>query len=259
MVFYDSVNKTGIVSDVFFLLFGTSDDRTADYPLVDIARNVNRHYDNVVTKILRADKRWEWDDTNKTDLPIAGIDLVASQEGYGVTAATFLKIKRIDAKDQDGNAIPLRPFDLDQIPHIGDNEFLNTAGTPRYYRIQGSSVFLYPKPSYASTGGLRVFYQRNVTYFTASSTDTVPGFAENFHRLLSLGAAYDYAIANGLNVKAATFQGMMNELFAEMIEFYAQRLNQKESFSTRKQDYGQIAMTNQGNVSPYRNTKGFYI
>ena len=72
-------NRTGIVEDISFLLFGDSEDHTADYSLKDVTRNVNRWYGTVSTKIRQADWRWKWDDNNASDLPIVDIDLVAGQ------------------------------------------------------------------------------------------------------------------------------------------------------------------------------------
>jgi hypothetical protein len=242
MKFYSSSDKAGIVDDIFFLVFGDSSDHSSDYSLADIARNVNRWYDKVVTKILQADDRLEWDDTNKTDLPIARIDLVANQQDYGITAATFLKIRKIDAYDSNGNPIPLTQIRLDDMRGIADADFLSTAGTPLNFRLQGSSVFLYPKPNYSYTQGLRIFYQRNVDYFTSSDTTKIPGFAEPFHRILSLGAAYDYAMITGMQDKIKMFRLEINDLMNDMIEFYSSRNEDKISMSTEKEDYGHSAL-----------------
>ncbi len=240
MVFNDlSTTKQGIVPDTYFLLFGDSGDHTTDYPLADIARNVNRWYDKVVTKILQADYRWEWDDTNKTDLPIANIDLVANQEDYGITAATFLKVSRVDCKDSAGNGINLQQFFHTQLKGTALSEYQKTAGIPRFYRLQASSIFLYPKPDYAYTKGLRIFYQRNVDYFVSTATTKVPGFAEMFHRILSLGAAYEYALINGLTAKMSLFRNEIAVMENDIVDFYSSRNHDKQSLSFTRTDYGE--------------------
>ena len=63
-----------ILSDIDFLV--KSDSIT--YPIAQKTANVNRALDNVVSAILGADGRWQWDDTNYTDLPIGVTDLVAN-------------------------------------------------------------------------------------------------------------------------------------------------------------------------------------
>jgi len=253
MKFYSSSDKAGIVDDVFFLDFGDSSDHSSDYPLADIARNVNRWYDKVVTKILQSDDRLEWDDTNKTDLPIARIDLVNGQQDYGITAATFLKIRKVDAYDSSGNPIPLTQINLDDLRGTADADFRSTAGTPEFYRLQGSSIFLYPKPNYAYTQGLRIFYQRNVDYFTSTDTTKTPGFAEPFHRILSLGAAYDYAMITGMQDKIKMFRSEINDLMNDMIEFYSSRNEDKISMSLQSEDYGQSALMTLGDIPESEN------
>lgn len=270
MQFSDSTNKTGIVEDTSFLLFGDSGDHSADYPLNDVARNANRWYDKVVSKILQVDTRWKFDDANQTDLPIADIDLVANQQDYGVATSTFLKISRIDIKDANGIGINLLPFDRSMLRGVAMAEFLKSAGTPKYYDILASSVFMYPKPSYSLTAGMRIFYQRNVLYFVGTDTTKVPGFATNFHRILSLGAAYEYAFVNGMSDKMKMIdlelygdaRKQKPGLFDELQEFYARRDEDlKLSMQASKTDYGEIAL-GQNSSSRYgnntNNPKGFY-
>ena len=253
MKFYSSSDHAGIVDDTWFLVFGNDNDHSNDYSLAAIARNVNRWYDKVVTKILQSDDTLEWDDTNKTDLPIARIDLVANQQDYGVTAATFLKLHKIDAYDSAGNPIPLTQITLDDLRGIADADFESTAGTPRYYRLQGSSIFLYPKPSYSYTQGLRIFYQRNVDYFVSTDTTKTPGFAEPFHRILSYGAAYDYAVITGMKDKITLFRQEINDLMKDMMDFYSSRNEDKISLSLEREDYGQSELTSFSDVSTDEN------
>lgn len=247
MIFNDTTSaKAGLVQDIFYLIFGDSGDHTADYPLTDIARNLNHWYEKIVVKILQADSRWEWDDTNKSDLPIANISLVNGQQDYGITAATFLKVRRVDCKDSAGNSTNLKQFSEEDIRGTADAEFQKTAGTPKYYRIQGSSVFLYPKPNYAYTNGLRIFYQRNVDKFISTDTTKTPGIAENFHRLLSMGSAYEYCLVNGLNVKAATLMAEIQRMEADLIDFYSDRNVDKVSLKLGREDYGETALASDG-------------
>lgn len=261
MQFSDTTNKTGLVEDISFLIFGDSNDHTADYPLVDVARNVNRWYDKAVTHILHADTRWEWDDTNKTDLPIARIDIVAGQQDYGVSSATYLKVSRIDMQDQTGNWIQLQPFNQADINGRALNDFLSTPGVPRYFRIQANSIFLYPIPNYAFTKGIRVFYQRNVDYFVATDTTKLPGFAEIFHRYLSLGSAYEYAQVHGMTQKRADLRAEITLIETDMENFYSTRNMNKVSLSLHRPDYGETTLgldgSGQGGLSQ-DNPFGFF-
>ena len=88
MVFSDSSTKQGLVEEIDFLL-GTD---ATDYPTAQKTRNINRWFDRVISLILQADAKWEWDDTNYTDLPIATASLVANQQDYSISGTEFLKI-----------------------------------------------------------------------------------------------------------------------------------------------------------------------
>lgn len=254
MVLYDSTGKTGLVDDFFFLIFGNSDDHTSDVPLADIVRMINRGYDETTIKILQADSQWEWDDNNKADLPISRIDLVAGQQNYGISGAVYLKVGKVEIQDPNGNWIRLRQFQEDELGTIADNAFDNTPGVPQFYRIQGNSIFLYATPNYSLVRGIRIFYQRNVTYFTAGNTTPenaqVPGFAEPFHRILSVVAALDYAMTSGMSGKVTQLTQRKTLMLQDLEIHYSTRNDNKVSLKLHKDDYGETTLgMDQGGVS----------
>ena len=261
MVFSNTTTRAGIVEDTSWLIFGDSENHTAEYPLTDVARNVNRHYDIAVSDILRADSRFEWDDNNKTDLPIGRISLVANQQDYGIDGATFLSISKIDIIDANGNWLPLKQINLQQLRSVADAAFESTAGTPKYFRLQANSLFLYPKPNYSYTNGIRIFYQRNVDYFVSTDTTKVPGFAEPYHRLLSIGAALEYALTNNMQQKIRILTDMHEKMRAGMISFYERRnTSDKVSLAVQREDYGEAALGSmQTGGNPFNHTDRFYL
>lgn len=223
-----------IISDIDFLV--KSDSIT--YPIAQKTANVNRALDNVVSAILGADGRWQWDDTNYTDLPIGVTDLVANQQDYSFDTE-YLVLTRLEVKDSNGKWQYLTPIDQNDLNYSTFNyrdnvpgyvavtgqsltDFLNTPGNPLYYDKLASSVFLYPKPNYDLTGGLKAYFQRKADYFTVSDTTKEPGFAKHLHRYLSLSAAYDFALTNGLS-KAGTLKQELLALEQKIVEFYAYR------------------------------------
>lgn len=223
-----------ILSDIDFLV--KSDSTT--YPITQKTANVNRALDNVVSAILGADGRWQWDDTNYTDLPIGVTDLVSGQQDYSFDTE-YLVLTRLEVKDPNGNWQYLTPIDQNDLNYstlnYRDNvpgyvyvegqslsDFLKTPGTPLYYDKLASSVFLYPKPDYSSDGALKAYFQRRADYFTVSDTTKEPGFAKHLHRYLSISAAYDFALTNGLS-KAGTLKQELLALEQKITEFYAYR------------------------------------
>lgn len=216
MVFSDTSTEQGIVQETRFLT-GTNSNT---YPLNQIVRNANRGLDKIVAKIIGSDGRWQWDDSNYTDYPIATTNLVSGQKEY-VMDTTFLAITRVEWKDSNGDWVLGRPIDQRDIPEAID-EFYDTNSNPIYYDKVNDSLFLFPAPNYNSTNGLKVYYQRNVDYFTSTDTVQEPGFASQFHRLVSLYAAYDYALAR----KQELIPGLSREIAmmeSELTDFYGKR------------------------------------
>jgi len=225
MQYNSHASNQDIISDITFLLTG-SYATTTDFHINGKTRCVNRWYNRVVSLILQADNRWEWDDTNQTDLPIATTTLVASQQDYQISGVTFLRINRVEVLNNAGDYQQINPISQQDLRGTALSEYKETAGMPQEYDLIGDSFFLYPKPASASvtlTAGLKVYFQRNVVAFTTTDTTAVPGFAEPFHRILSFGAAMDYAIANNLTSKISIFQNEINKLEAGLIEFYSNR------------------------------------
>jgi hypothetical protein len=203
---------------------------TTSYQTADITESVNRAYDRVVSLINQASGRWQWDDTNQTDLPVATTALVSSQQDYQLDT-NFYMVERVEVKDEVGNWTRLAPFDKADIFDQSITDFLSGAGMPQYYDIVGNSVLLYPKPSYAQNASLKVFCQRGPSYFTVSDSTKTPGFAPLFHRLLPLWAAYDYCAIN-LVATADRFKADIQELEAALTEHYARR--NKDEHTTLK-------------------------
>ena len=225
MIFSDTALYQGILQDIDFLLFGESTGSSA-YATADKTRNVNRHLDDVVALILQSDGRWQWDDTNNTNLPIGTTTLVDSQQDYSITGATFLDVLRVEVLDSSGNYNLLTPIDQSEVTDQALSEFQKTAGMPRYYDKVGDSIFLYPKPSTSlvtASAGLKVYFQRGASYFAATDTTKVPGFAAPFHRILSVGAALDYAYANDMANKIRVLEPQLLKLQTALATFYSQR------------------------------------
>lgn len=228
MVFSDTSTKLGLVEDVDFLV---STDSTS-YPTAQKTRNINNWYYKTIAWILEASGTWEWDDSNYTNLPIATANLVAGQEDYTLPAATsggnfstFLKLQGVSILNSAGDLVKLSLIDESQFPHSDIEEVFETDGLPRFYKEIGNSIKLFPAPAAAdvtTTNGIKFYFQRTMDEFAASDTTQQPGFSAQFHRILSLGAAFDYAIAKGLpNAKALREE--VEQLKVQLQTFYADR------------------------------------
>lgn len=240
MQFNDNANNEDLVSDANF--WGQSDDTS--FSIEDKVRSANDGLDWVLTLILQADSRWEFDGTNQSDRPIGTTPLVANQQPYGI-ATTHLRITRVEAKDTAGNYQRLKPMSANDISAQALSEFQKSAATPRFYDKEGNQIILYPAPSYADATGLKVYFQRAMVKFTTTSTTAVPGFASTFHRLISLYMARDHCIAEGKDSRLERIEREIAKRETALQTFYISRArDDKPRLRLRKEHYGDRLLGN---------------
>jgi len=220
----DETSYQGICQDARFLL-GMAVTDTVSYTTKDLIRNANGWYRQFNSWIWQNSGTWEFDDTNLTDLPIATTDLVASQADYSLPS-TAQKITRCEVMNANGDYVKLRPIDQSQVSDAM-TEMEETDGMPEYYDVVGNSLFLYPSPAAASvttSNGLKLWFSRDIHEFATTDTNTEPGFNDNFHRGLSIGAALDYAIAHDFPTNTITsLNNQMAIVKESLAKFYGTR------------------------------------
>jgi hypothetical protein len=217
MFFSDTVSSNGLVQDIDDLCHTDS----TSYTLARKARNINAWYRKAVSWIRSIHGKWEYDDSNATTLPIYTITVVDEQQDYELPS-TAQTVERVEVMDKDGDYQVVSPIDKNEIGEAM-SEFEGTAGLPEYYDLIGRSVLLYPKPStdyVTASAGLKVYVARDVTSFNSTATETEPGFASNFHRILSLGASFDFEEDPAKKNYLLT---QINELKNELVDFYSRR------------------------------------
>lgn len=188
------MNLTDIRTKTYFL----TSTNVNSFPDASLVAEANNALDRVESLIMKSDGRWQFDDSNYTDLPIATTALVSGQQDYSLSVA-HLDIIRVEV--QDNAATPawhkLIPLDQADVYDTALTSFLNTTGLPTYYDKSGNSLFLYPASNYSQAASLKVYFQRGPSYFTTSDTTKTPGFNSLYHDLIPLWVAYNFAIANG--------------------------------------------------------------
>lgn len=210
------------LSELKNLVYFLTNSSSAIYLDDDLLRNLNNHYDRVTTLIWDSVGDWSYDDSNKTDLPLAYKNLEDGQQYYSIPT-TAKKIERVEVQKSDGTWQLLTPIDKSQVG-VALDEYLKTPGIPVKYNLFGNSMFLYPPPDASqvtTASGLKIYVSRSVTPLSASGDE--PGFASEFHRILSLGAAQDFCIANELASKEADLRREKERMEDELKLYYAQR------------------------------------
>src|SRR3990167_10271928 len=187
------------------------DSDGTSYPIADKTRRVNSAYELLIGKILTADGRWKFDDTNYGDLPIGRFTLVGGQATYTLPAAgesaadldNYLYIDSVEILNLAGTTYrKIKPIDRSELGDLSWDEYFGmdssgnpVTGFPQYYEKLEDTIRLGPAPTSTSvtlTNGMRIHYRRRPDLFTTSDTTQPPGIAPPYHVLLAYMAAEPY-------------------------------------------------------------------
>lgn len=178
--------------------------------------------------IFGSNNTWQWDDTNHTaDYPIITTNIVSGQRDYAFltdnTGNLILDIYRVMRKNNDGVYEEIFPVDVQSDPQTEEfYDGLDVGGIPDKYDKTANGIFLSPIPNYNSTDGLKVYINREGSFFASTDTSKKPGFAGIFHEYPVLCAKYKYAVANGMANKN-DFYEQKQIMAAQMKKYYARR------------------------------------
>ncbi len=232
MQYRETTNSTGIVDMIYWL---TGAD-TVSYPLGIVVGHVNAGFGEIISNILKVDKRWRWDDSNITKSLETTFSLEDGTGEYGILASTpaqtyqdFNKIFGVSVKDENGDWRDLEYINREIVAKSGIawDEFEDTDGTPTYYMPEGTQLFLKPAPNYDSTNGAKIYVQRNPVFFIYSDTTKVPPFDSRFHYLLALYGQMGWAMKNEPN-RVPGIRGLILAGLKEIRTHYASRLEISE-------------------------------
>lgn len=229
MVYSDTTNKDGIIQ-VAEVLCDFEDgyisgNSTLLRKFTIFANQILREVWSIIFNVYNG---WQYDDGNNTDLPSSKTDLTSGTAKY-ILPTTALTVNRIDCYNSSGDSIRLDQITTEEIEEQGLDEFMSTPGVPKYYRLIGNTIELFPSPNYTTTSntGLRVFFDRDVVEFATTDTTQSPGFASPFHYIVPLGMAMKW-----LKIKLPTSPSLAN--YREEYEIYKNDL--KNFYSDRNKD-----------------------
>jgi hypothetical protein len=139
----------------------------------------------------------------------------------------------VEVLDSNGLYQVVYPITLEEIREQGYSvsEFYKTPDMPIYYLLDGRSILLFPKPSSSkvtTTAGLKVYFDRDIDAFEITDTATQPGFDTNFHRIISVGAANDYANSRQMTNAIVLTNNKLTLLKNDLQEFYSTRAVEKK-------------------------------
>lgn len=213
------------ITDIFLETRALVDGDSTSYPDAVLLRRVNQKYEEIVGKLIQMDGRWEFDDSNYTDLPIGTTTMEANQYDYAFDVR-FLNIIKVEVKNSSGGWVELTPIDKSTTKDI--SQYQTTSGIPSEYDKLGESIVLYPAPSASATtltSGLKVHYQRTASIFTSAEVTTgtkTPGFASPWHMILAYAAAIPYCMSYKKD-RVALYEKKVMEMERDLLAFESRR------------------------------------
>ena len=211
LVFSDTTNKSGIIQQLERKCgFNDGDISGNTLRMAQFTADINLAMDNVTAKIFKLGGTWQFDDSNHSDYPIITTDLVAGQRDYAFTADEngnlILGIYKVMVLE-NGKYKDITPVDqqsqTEDVASLTDG--VDLEGSVYRYDKTANGIFLDLVPVADVTDGLKMYINRESTYFTVSDTTKKPGFDGLVHEYIVLDVAYKYArdkrLANRVDLK----------------------------------------------------------
>lgn len=194
--------------------------------LAQFTGDINAALDYLYSIIFEVGGTWQFDDSNQTDYPIITTNIVSGQRDYSFTTDgsgnRILEIYKVMVADSTGLFSEVTPVDVPQGAPSNYYDGENTTGIPNTYDKLGNGIFLDPIPNYNYTGGLKVYINREGSYFATSDTTKKAGFAGLFHEYLALRPSYMYCVRNQIKV-ANSLKNEMLEMEEAIKNYYKAR------------------------------------
>ncbi len=236
MVFSEATNRTGMY-EWFNDLTATN---SSSYTAYKFARDANNALLDYQMLALHANGGWQFDDTNQAAAPIKSINVVSGTNNYNVlvddetNANQIVEIEKvecaIDASLSNYNV--LTPYD-EMSPNFSITRDATFSGVPNSYYIRSGVIYLYPKPNYNATAGLKIWVSRTTTYFAGTDTTKVAGIPHTHQKYLVLKAAFEYCMVK-LPARANGIKVALNECVQEIKEYYGMRKKDERNVATTK-------------------------
>jgi hypothetical protein len=170
--------------------------------LKEFTADVNLAWDSFLNVAFKSDGTWQFDDSNQTDYPIIVRSIVSGQRDYPFTTDEqgnlILHIYKVMIADSSGIFREIYPVDQQTSNNNNSDtttfiDGQNLTGIPTRYDKTANGIFLDPVPNYSRASSLKVFINREPSYFTYQDTTKKPGVPGLFHEYFALKPAESYA------------------------------------------------------------------
>ncbi len=174
--------------------------------LKSFTADANLAWDEFLFRAFKASGTWQYDDSNHgDDFPFIRTNLVAGRRDYTFlrdeSGNLILDIHRVMVAGADGIFREISP--VDQQSQNSNNHNTDTlingqdlTGEPTRYEKTGNGILLDLVPISDRSLALKVFINREASYFHWEDTTTTPGCPGTLHRWFAIVPALEYARRN---------------------------------------------------------------
>lgn len=204
MEFSNTTTKAGLIQTIEFWTNLGDGAISGNATLLKVMTGrVNSAFDRLMPYLYSFSEYLSWDDANQTDLPIATVNLVSGQADYKIAQDdNSLDILNITNVQVLPSATATLYGDVEKLT-IDDPRALSAmspastdTGTPYGVLVRGNTLFFTPTPNYSATNGIKIFFEREASYFASTDTSKEPGIPQPYQELLALYASYDWLVVN---------------------------------------------------------------
>lgn len=239
MVFNGDANDLDLCTLADKMLGGTND---TEFPLSEKALYANMSLRDIFRAIYRVYGGWSFQDSNVTGQDRVSANLLNDGTQF-YAFATVSWLIGMEWTDANGDDFPLTPITLEQMREMGyaEDEFMNTAGRPQYYRPVKNGVKIYPSSNVAVTNGLTALIgAQDINAFTAASTSTSPGYDSLAgHEAVAAGMAMYFADYNEMTAFGKRKDAFMEALNGVIAHYKKKFMEVKPNLKggTGRRDY----------------------
>lgn len=165
----------------------------------DWTTEVNLAFDEFLSIAIPATGKWQWDDSNHSSYPIIKGNIVSGQRDYSFTTDDggnlILDVYKVAILPSATATQYQTIYPLDVQSNVDDDQILTegtTGGTPAKYDKTANALFFDPIPNYSATNGIKMYINREASYFTYTDTTKKPGVPGTLHEWFVVIPALKY-------------------------------------------------------------------
>lgn len=229
--FSNTTTKNGIIQIIERTLGFNDGDISGNATLLaQFTGDINLALDKAFSIIFESDGYWQFDDSNHTDYPIITTNLVSGQRDYSFTTDAnsnlILEIFKVLVANSAGTFNEIVPVDVSTGAPRSYTDGADVVGIPNTYDKLANAIFLDPIPNYNATNGLKVYINREASYFLTTDTTKKAGFSQN-QEYLAIRPSYQYASRKSLP-NVVSLEKEMLRLEEGLASYYSKRARDEQ-------------------------------